>query len=48
VHYFYIEVSKTKIDPTVHYECQLCCGDKSPFSLALRHMMKLDVHAPDS
>lgn len=44
----YIEASKTKIDLTVHYERQPCCGGKSPVSLALRYMMKLDVHAPDS
>ena len=48
MHYFYIEVSKTKIDPTVCYECQPCFGGKAPISLALRHIMKLDVHAPDS
>ena len=48
MHYFYIDVSKTKIDPSVHYECQPCCGGKSLVSLTLRHMVNLDVHVHDS
>jgi len=48
LHYFCVEVSKTKFHRTVHYECQQCCGGKSLVFLTLRHMMNLDVHVADS